>query len=60
MAGIQKGSPEWLFAMRTHYADDEDVVLLCELLEECRKEKDITKEQYDGETIEFIDDEWSS
>lgn len=50
----------WLRAMRAHYAEDEDVMRLCDLVEEYRATGDI---EY-GTTAETADqrdeDEWTS
>jgi predicted Zn-dependent protease len=62
--GIKRGTKEWLFAMRTYYADDPDVIALCELLEDAwDKERALgasLKGDINGEEGTAEDDEWSS
>lgn len=62
MAGLVRGSREWVQAMRAHHTHDEDIVLLCDMALELDdivpdKQEEI---QHGSERSERQDDEWSS
>jgi hypothetical protein len=62
VAGIQLYTKEWLWAIRSYYADDREIVMLCEFAERLMQGVTSGNEEESREQSRFsgTDDEWTA